>query len=360
LKFAAILFPLATACHERAVKPKGELQSLARIELDSNRVAEIVGLRWWTPDMLQDSLAKYAPGRSLDDPDVAPDLRYKLHFADAAVFTSEQVFDQNETRQYTIAVREPSDSSRVHYVAQTLDSAASLAAWRPLTSRLAGPAHAHLLDVVTAAHLEGPPRTVVDSADRAHPVTSQLGYAFESAADSLEARPILDALARMKSDGDFTTAATVIQKSTSEIDRVVAALVLSNFPDRDPAWHLLLLESVAALQRADAATAWQALEAMSERFPRVVDWTPVAPRIRDVLDGTALAALPSVASALGRTGVSSKDAHAFLAGGGEMITALLESDNSDLSEPAHRLLVALRGSDLGGDVEAWRAWIRTL
>jgi hypothetical protein len=310
--------------------------------------------------MLQDSLAKYAPGRALDASEIAPDLRYKLHFADAAIFSSEQVFDQNETRQSTLVLREPRDSAKVHYLPQTLDSASTLPAWRPITSRLGGAANARLLEAVVGAHLEGPPRTVIDSADRAHPVTTQLGYAWESVADSLSARPILDLLARMRSDKDFRTALGVVQKSTSEIDRVVAALVLSNFPDRDSAWHALLRESMSSLQRRDAATAWQALDGMSERVSRTVDWTPVAKRIHDLLDGTALAALPSVANALARTGVAPKDAHAFLAGGGEMITALLESDNSDLSDSAHRLLTSLRGSDLGSDVEVWRAWIKTL
>jgi hypothetical protein len=291
---------------------------------------------------------------------VASDLRYKLHFADAAVFASEQVFDTSDTRQYTIAVREPRDSARVHYLPQTLDSAAGLPAWKSITSRLAGDANDHLRDVVMAAQLEGASRTVVDSGDRAHPLTTQRGYTFESAADSAAAKPILDAVAKLRSPKDFTTALSVVDKSTNELDRIVAALVLANFPDRDQAWQALLRESVGSLQHEDATAAWQALEGLSERFPRPVDWTPVAGIIHDVLDGTALAALPSVANTLARTGVGPKDATKFLSHGGEMLTAFLESGNSDLSDPSHRLLVALRASDLGTDVEVWRAWIRTL
>ena len=99
---------------------------------------------------------------------------------------------------------------------------------------------------------------------------------------------------------------------------------------------------------------------MAERFRRPVDWTPVASTIHAILDGTALMTLPQVAGALAGTGASPRDAKAFLAAGGDMLVAHLESANTDLSEPAHRLLVALRGSDLGTDIEPWRAWIRTL
>ena len=141
---------------------------------------------------------------------------------------------------------------------------------------------------------------------------------------------------------------------------MVAALILANFPNRDDAWRSLLKAAVGQRQGRDAAVARQALEGMTDRAPRRVDWTPVATTIHDILDGTALMSLPTIASALARTGATPANAKAYLARGGEMLTAHLESGNPDLSEPAHRLLVALRGSDLGADIEPWRAWIRTL
>jgi hypothetical protein len=122
----------------------------------------------------------------------------------------------------------------------------------------------------------------------------------------------------------------------------------------------LVNAAVGQQQSLDASMAAQALVGLSERFARPVDWTPVATTIHDVLDGTALMALPAIATAVAHTGAAPRDAKAYLAGGGEMLTAYLESANPDLSEPAHKLLVALRGSDLGTDPEPWRAWIRSL
>jgi hypothetical protein len=348
------------ACTERKPAPTGELQSAARIQLDTNRAVEVLGLRWWSLDMLQDSLAKYAPGEALDSANIATVLRDRLHFADAAVHRSEQVFDENETAQFTIAVREPRDSARVHYASQTLDTIPRVPEWKPLTSRLTGAANSHLLEVVAGSHLEGPARTTVDSSSREHPVTTQVGYAFESPEDSVVARPLIDVIEKRVRPRDFTTAIQTIDGSTSLPDRIVAVLILANFPKRDEAWRALLKAAVGQRQGEDAALAARALDAMGERFPHVVDWTPMAATIHDVLDGTALAALPAVAGALANTGASPRDAAAWLARGGEMLVAYSESANSDLSEPAHRLLVALRGSDLGSDLEPWRAWIRGL
>jgi hypothetical protein len=260
----------------------------------------------------------------------------------------------------TIALREPRDSARVHFTPQTLDSVARVAEWKPITAKLTDKANEHLLDVVVASHLEGPARTTVDSSAKDHPVTSQVGYPFESPEDSLAARPVIDAIAKRNTDRDFTTAIQTLDRSTSLPDRIVAVLILANFPTRDSAWRALVKVCVGQRQAADAAAAAHALQSMAERFPRVVDWTPVAPTIHDILDGTALMTLPQVAAALASTGASPRDARAFLAGGGDMLVAHLESANNDLSEPAHRLLVALRGSDIGSDIEPWRAWLRTL
>jgi hypothetical protein len=43
-----------------------------------------------------------------------------------------------------------------------------------------------------------------------------------------------------------------------------------------------------------------------------------------------------------------------------MVSAYVESDNPDVRDPAHDLLVKLRGQDLGFDPGPWRDWIRTL
>lgn len=337
-----------------------DIQAIAHIELDSSRTIEIIGLRRWTIDMLRDSLGKYAPDDSLESDATAANLRNLLGFADAAITTNTVVFDEDERTTITIAVREPGDSARVHYAPQELDSLPQRAEWKALAIPFAGDGDAQLLTAVASAHLEGPSRLVVDSTVRGRKITHREGYAFESPTDSLAARPILDDLRARTTDADLAMAIETIERSTTTPDRIVAVLVVANFPGRDEAWRALLKAAVGREQAGDAAAAQHALVALSDRFARTVDWSPMTTTIREVLDGTALGALAPLAGALAATGASPGQAKSWLAGGGEMLTAYLESDNPAVRDPAHRLLVALRGQNLGPEPEPWRIWIRTL
>lgn len=356
--FAALFLALA-ACAKDAGPPP-EVQPLARVELDSSRTVEIIGLRRWTADMLRDSLKKYAPDEPIESDATAANLRNLLGFADAATSVHTVVFDEAEDATITIAVREPSDSARVHYAEQALDTVPQRADWRVLTSRIMQDTTGRMLQMVAGAHLDGLSRIVIDSTVRGRAITHREGYAFESPADSLAVMPLLDSLIFRRSPADFAAAVQVIETSKSGPDRAVAALILSNFQERDGAWRSLLKAAIGREQARDAFVAQHALVALGERHPRPVDWSPMTTTIHDVLDGTALAALAPLAGALAVTGASTAQAPGYLANGGEMLTAYVESDNPDIRDSAHGLLVKLRGSDLGFEPGPWREWIKTL
>lgn len=359
---AALVVCLATAaCAKDAPVPEPEVQPLASIDLDSNRTVEIVGLRRWTPDMLRDSLRKYAPDEGLDSDAAAANLRNLLGFADAATSIHTTVFDESEKAIVTLAVREPGDSARVHYAEQSLDSLPQHRAWASLAAGFAADTTGRLLQIVAGAHLDGPSRLVVDSTVKRRTFTHREGFDYESPADSIAAKPWLDSLSKRLSNADYGQAVETIDSSRSGPDRAIAALVLANFPERDGAWRALLKAAVGREQGRDAFIAQHALIALSQRAPsRSVDWSPMVATIHDVLDGTALAALAPLATALVATGASTAHAGAYLAGGGEMLTAYVESDNPDVRDAAHDLLVKLRGQDLGFEPGPWRDWIKTL
>jgi hypothetical protein len=353
------LLVVAAACGADAPPPVPEVQPLARIELDSNRTIEVVGLRRWTTDMLRDSLRKYAPDEGLDSDASAANLRNLLGFADAATSMHTVVFDEDDKATITVAVREPGDSARVHYAVQSLDSVPQRQEWRGLAQSL-GDTSGRMLPIIAAAHLDGLSRLVTDSTVRGRAITHREGYAFESPADSLAAMPLLRAIAAKNAPGDYDAAVNTVRSSSSEPDRAIAALILANFPDRDGAWRSLLEIAVGREQGRDAFVAQHALISMSDRSPRPIDWSPAVATIHDVLDGTALAALAPLAKALAATGASPAQAPGYLANGGEMLVAYVESDNPDVRDPAHDLLVKLRGQDLGFETAPWRAWIKSL
>jgi hypothetical protein len=91
---------------------------------------EVVGLQRWTIAMMQDSLAKYAPGTTLDSHACAAALRYQLGFADAAATSYELPGDSLE--RVVVIVVEPQDSARVRHRVAPLDTLAPRHEWAPV------------------------------------------------------------------------------------------------------------------------------------------------------------------------------------------------------------------------------------
>lgn len=340
----ALLCALSIGCS--ASSPP--LRPVARATVGPSKTLEVVGLRRWSLGMIQDSLAKYAPGETLASHACVANLRYKLGFVDADVFTTIDVVvydtDSTRTEHITVLVREPQDSARAHPLRVAIDDSALQAEWRPVTGVFL--TDVRLFRTFYQAYLQnrGPEE-----------LTRQL-----SGRDSVQVAAMFKVLAAEQTDSGYARATRVLRASGSNPDRSVAALILSRFPERDEAWHTLVMGAVEDHQWLDSEIAQEALEVMSEHHPRRVDWQPVALTLRHVLDGTALPALIPVVGVINRTGVDQRSAATLLRGGGEMLTALLELSRKDLSDPAHTLLVTLRGQDLGRDPTAWRQWIATL
>ena len=94
---------------------------------------ELIGLKRWTLGMIQDSLARYAPGESLASHACAAILRQKLGFADAAA----QYYSPSpgSTKGYwAVPVVEPQDSARVRYRELPRDSLPTVRSGRQLSS----------------------------------------------------------------------------------------------------------------------------------------------------------------------------------------------------------------------------------
>ena len=96
---------------------------------------EVLGLKRWTVQMLQDSLAARAPGTSLTSHACAAVLRAKLGFADAAVV---HFGSGGRAKKYVaITVIEPQDLARVRYRPEFADTLPEREAWHEAAALLA-------------------------------------------------------------------------------------------------------------------------------------------------------------------------------------------------------------------------------
>ncbi len=315
-------------------------QTPAVLALPDGRVVEVLGLRRWTLQMLQDSLARYAPGDSLQSHSCAATLRYRLGFADAAASTF--VLDPARPPRVVVSLREPQDSARVRYRVLPMDTTPGRREWRVVTEVMR--TRPGVFWPAAQAHAAG---------------EAVLAQRLPTATDSAAGAAVLAFLRARTTERDRRAAHEALRRSPNVFDRGAAALILGNFPARDDTWHALLEASREADGPAKAVAA-TVLERLGNRAARRVDWTPVTFGIHAMLDGTSLFQVPTLVRVLARTGVGPAQAPGFLRGGGEMLLAYLGSGTSMLSEPAHQLLVQLRGADLGPAPGPWRAWIARL
>lgn len=330
---------ISAAC--TVVAGTADAQRSTVLTLPNGGTVEVLGLRRWTIAMLQDSLAKYAPGDSLQSHACAAILRYKLGFADAASTTF--MLHEGEPGRVVVSVREPQDSARVRYRLMPMDTVQARAAWRLVTDAIAS--HPAAFWPAERAYLSPPPR---ENAPR-----------FQSPTDSISGTAIITYLRARTTDRDRREALNVLTHAPNMFDRATAALILANFGTHDDTWWAL----TEALRESDGfvkGVAADVLQSLSERSSRPVRWGPAARGIHAMLDGTSLFVLPQLITALTRAGAGPADARPFLRGGGEMLLAYLGSANPMLSQASHQLLVQLRGTDLGADVGPWRAWIEEL
>lgn len=303
-----------------------------------DRTVEVLGLRRWTPEMLQDSLDLHAPGITLNVHACAAALRYRLGFPDAAFAE----YQDGERTHAIVSVVEPQDSARVRSLPARFDTAGARAEW-------SGPIE------ILRAHPGAFQRAVgAYAAAGGQPPRYQPG-----GPDSLAVQAVWAFLQGRRGEADRDAATAVLQGDPNFHNRMVAAAILANFADRDAAWHAL----VEALREADGpvkAVAAIVLQGLARSAPRPVDWGPSAPGIHALLDGTSLFVTPTVLRVLLATGADPRWAAPFLSGGGSAVLAYLGSTYLPLREDAHRLLVALSGRDEGYDADRWRAWLQRL
>ena len=338
---ACLQFAIACAASAVASTAAHAQKPETLLSLADGRKIYVLGLRQWTVGMIQDSLAKYSPTDSLQSHACAAVLRYKLGFADAAAVTLRMGRDQPDI--VFVSVREPQDSARVRYRDMPLDTAAAIPEWRSVT------------DVMTKR-----PGVFRTGAGVFLSPPSDRRPSFANSADSAQAIGVATFLLSRSSDADYRKALDVLARSPNMYNRSVAALILTNFADRDGAWQAL----VEALRESDGPVkgfARDALYANSRRSRTPKDWTRMASAVHAILDGTSLFQLEPLAEVLiDRPEIGPQHASAFLRNGGEMLLNYLASEQPTLSRPARRLLIKLHGSDLGTDVAAWRRWVAGL
>lgn len=294
-------------------------------------IVEILGLRTWTRQMVEDSVAKYQPGISLADHACAIILRDSVGFADAASMTMSMGGDTSWT---VLPVVEPALKDRVRFRTYASERR-KVRAWRDIFAVLERDREA-LNDL---QH----PEVLFGGAD------SVSGRAVP--ASTLELRR---KIRRHNSARDWALARDALLTDGNPRNRFVAALVLSNFAQRDSTYHLL----ADGLRNSDlgAMAAQMVLSAMSRHAPRRVDWRPAEDALAALVGGTNPFMYTYVLDVLVATQVDPALGLKLARWNPVLLMDHLTARNPFSPPPARRFLVHIRGQDLR-DPAAWNAWL---
>ncbi|HEX2080295.1 MAG TPA: hypothetical protein VHG08_21515 [Longimicrobium sp.] len=296
-------------------------------------IVEILGLQTWTRQMVEDSVAKYQPGISLADHACAVILRDSVGFANAASIRFS--FAGTDTTWAILPVVEPGRAAQVRF--------AAYAARRPNAQEWADVFAILERDRQAFGFLQFP-EVLLGDAD------SVFGEPVPAGAIELRR-----ALRRHGTPRDWELARTAILSDSSHANRTLAALVLSNFAERDSTYYLLA-EGLRSVD-AGASAAEMVLSALARGAPRRVDWRPAADALRALFGGTNLFAYTKVLDALAATEIDPALGLELARVDPGLLLAHLGARNPLSPPPVHRYLVHVRGQDPGRDPAAWRAWL---
>jgi hypothetical protein len=92
--------------------------------------------------------------------------------------------------------------------------------------------------------------------------------------------------------------------------------------------------------------------------PRKIDWSPVVPSIRHILNGTNPFALPHIIQTLLKTKASRKLAKNFFKeDGGRMLLVYLRARNEERKSLSQNLLMQMSGKNFGSVEDNWKNWL---
>jgi hypothetical protein len=294
---------------------------------------EILGLRHWTRQMVEDSVARYQPGVSLSDHSCAVILRDSVGFANAAVLN----FGLRDTSWTVLTVLEPDLRANVRLPIYT-DRQPKPERWHDLFIILEQDPHA----LEPLQHAE----VLVGGAD------AMWGTPVGPAA-----RALRDALRRHGSAEDWRLSQTTILTDSSIANRTVAALVLSNFASRDSAYHLLAHGTRTYDNGGSAAQL--VLTALTRGAARAVNWRSATEALDALVGGTNLFAYTAVLDALVATQVDRGLGRELARRHADLLLEHVSARNPFSPPPAQRFLTYLAGRDLGRDTVAWRRWLES-
>jgi hypothetical protein len=303
---------------------------------------EFIGLDRWTVSMIEDTMAVHAPDEPLGQ---CAAVLQQVGFPAAS---ASHYRDADGTAHILVTVVEPHLADRIQPRVAFPDSVPDRSGWAF--------AHEFFRSENRAFQRAVQLRGVFLEADQ--DIRSEL-LSFIGP-DTLEVGRYWDFLEEHRDPDVLVIALWTLENDRNWRNRIIAATLLTSFPNDDLVWHALL-----AAQRDSyapvAGTAAQALRSLMAQGSREVDWAGATDTIRALLLGTNVFHYRNTLDVLRQTGIDSRLAPDLLReGGADLLLAHLAATHPEPREAARGFLAQISGKDLGSDRSAWEEWLALL
>ncbi len=323
----------------------------AQVAYDSPRGrVEILGLQQWSLQMLRDSVRSRVPGMELHDAACMVVLRDSLGFADALVNSLHFATSDDSPVEKFLVIKlvEPQERMRVQWLQTRRD-----------TFTVLRPDYAPIILAATDTSgglWIGRIMWPLQFYGRG-PQARKEAVASAPASIRADAERLWSFLEGRRTEADWHRARRVLRRDGQYANRLMAASVLGNFPERDSTWYAL----TEALRDPNEAVR-DAVAAVLQAFPpRTLDWAPQVETLRLLMGGTNVGATQQVIEMLARTQVSPSLAGPLLRQNTYWILTHLRAGYPGAAPAARALLVQLNGGvDLGPEAAQWNEWVGTL
>ena len=312
--------------------------SLGQVIEGPDGPVEFVGLNEWTARELFDAIQEMAP--DLPFHACAAIMERDLGFADAAAMSyrtmgSDEVYTVVVGVEDATRVRPRTIGSDTLVLPEALESLKTIAEENP----------GLLSDAAQTLYARG-------DADRTREVAEWLGIDAEALAE------VWSLLDRAEGDAMTDLAHEILARDSSGETREVAALMLSNFADRDATWHALVLSLTDPAGRvvAMAAGVLRGLTAFDDSL-LAVDWMPAEEPLLALFSGTNALHFASTLRVLVATDIEPEFGRRLARERPDLLLAYAGAEHRGTHSSAISFLQAISGEDFGTDSEAWAAWI---
>ena len=160
-----------------------------------------------------------------------------------------------------------------------------------------------------------------------------------------------------KDEREHRLALEVLEKDESWSARLVAAIVVAQFPNKEESWHALADSLIDPAPRVRYDAEWLLSSLLNTEKAVPVDWAAARDTLVALLGGTYPFAFEIILNVLRATEIESKFAQELVQERPKLLLGFAGAEHEKTRQVALTFLKSISDEDFEQDVEAWREWI---